>query len=104
MFSNALRRDPTTELFLPTPTHGIDMASNGFLDHLCEHATGIRYVFIVSMLSILVLLWSLTVVQTGTGTYYIALIQLGTFALLAVLSFVLMIACHRIDPPEKLEV
>lgn len=79
------------------------MASKKYLDHLCEHALGIRYVFIVSVLSILVLLGSLTMISSGTGTFYIAIIQLVTFVGLVGLSFALMVVCNRNDPPGQQE-
>lgn len=78
------------------------MASKKYIDHLCERETGIRYVFIISLLSIVLLMGSLTVVTPGTGTYYIAVIQLITFGALVVFSFGLMTYCHRREEQREL--
>lgn len=78
------------------------MASKTYIDHLCERETGIRYVFIISLLSIVLLMASLTVVTPGTGTYYIAIIQVITFGALVVFSFGLMTHCHRREEQREL--
>jgi hypothetical protein len=78
------------------------MSSKKYVDHLCERETGIRYVFIISLLSILLLMGSLTVVTPGTETYYIAVIQVITFGFLIVFSFGVMVYCHRREKQREL--
>lgn len=56
------------------------MDRDRFLDALCQFTRGLQVLFVVSLVSIIVLLLSLEVVESGTDTYFIIIIQIVSFA------------------------
>lgn len=68
---------------------------SGYLDALCQSARGLQILFVVSTVSIVVLLVSLQFVEPGSGTFVIALVQLVTFAGIFLLSVTTLVLCLR---------
>lgn len=66
-----------------------------FLDILCQSARGLQILFVVSLVSIVVLLASLQVVEPGSGTYVVAVVQLVSFAGVFVLTAIGLYLCVR---------
>lgn len=66
-----------------------------FLDTLCQSAKGLQILFVVSVVSIVVLLASLRTVEPGSDTYVIAVVQLVSFAGVFVLTGSALYLCVR---------
>lgn len=66
-----------------------------FLDHLCQSARRLQFLFVVSLVSVVVLLGSLTVVEPGSDTYVIAMVQLVSFAGVCLLTGTTLVLCMR---------
>lgn len=62
---------------------------------LCQSARGLQLLFVVSLVSIGVLLASLQVVDSGSATYIIAVVQLVSFAGLLALTGSALVVCVR---------
>ena len=73
-----------------------------YLDNVCTHETGLRYLFIVSLLSTLILSGAFALIDSGTATYYVTVVQIVTFAPLMVLSLVLLLACSRREDETRI--
>lgn len=71
------------------------MADPSFLDVLCDFRRHLRYLFMLSALSIVVLLASLAYVDPGSGGYVLAVVQLVSFGGILLLSVGGMVACGR---------
>lgn len=67
----------------------------GYLRRLCQSARGLQVLFTVSIVSIVVLLGSLTVVEPGSATYVIVLVQLVSFAGVFLLTGTTLLLCVR---------
>lgn len=65
------------------------------LNALCQSARGLQVLFVISLVSIGVLLASLRVVDPGSGTYIITVVQLVTFAGLFALTGTALAVCVR---------
>ena len=74
------------------------MTDTRFAEVLCDFRKHFRLLFMVSLLSIVVLVAALAYVEPGTATYVITMIQLVTFAGIGLLSGGLMVACARRNP------
>lgn len=66
-----------------------------FIDVLCDYKRQVTLLFMVSVLAIVVLSISMTVIEAGTATYVVTIIQLVSFGLVFVLSSALMVTCGR---------
>lgn len=73
-----------------------------YLDNVCTHETGLRYVFIVSLLSTLILSGAFALIDPGTATYYVTVLQLVTFVLLMALSLTLVLTCARREDESRI--
>lgn len=62
---------------------------------LRDYTTKMKYVLVISAVSILLLLLSLTAVEPGTSTHVLVLVQLATFVVLFVGMVVLLWVIHR---------
>ncbi|ESP87006.1 hypothetical protein [Candidatus Halobonum tyrrellensis] len=71
------------------------MADVSFVDVLCDFRRHLRYLFMISVLSIVVLLASLVYVDPGSGGYVLAVVQLVSFGVVLVLSGGGMVVCGR---------
>lgn len=71
------------------------MTNGSFLDVLCDFRKHFRLLFMVTLLSIGILLISLQYVEPGSGTYVITLVQLVTFGAIFLVSAGLMLLCGR---------
>ena len=71
------------------------MDRSGYLDVLCQSARGLQVLLVVSTVSTVVLLGSLGVVEPGSDTYVIAVVQLVTFVGIALLSGSALLLCVR---------
>lgn len=71
------------------------MANRSFIGVLCDFRRHIRFLFMITLLSIVVLLVSLAYVEPGSGAYVIALVQLVTFGVIFLLSSSVMLLCAR---------
>jgi hypothetical protein len=74
------------------------MTETRFTKVVCDFRKQFRLLFMISLLSIIVLVVSLAYIEAGTATYVVTVIQLVTFAAIGLLSGGLMIICARRDP------
>lgn len=75
---------------------------NRYLDNVCTHETGLRYVFIVSLLSTVILSAAFALIEPGTPTYYVTVLQLVTFVPLMALSLALLVLCSRREDEHQI--
>lgn len=71
------------------------MTDTHLLDTLRNYTVQMKYVFVLSGASIVLLSFSLAYVRPGTSTYTLAIFQLTTFVLLFVLMGSLLWLCSR---------
>lgn len=71
------------------------MADPSFLDVVCDFRRHLRYLFMISALSVVVLLASLAYVDPGSGGYVLAVVQLVSFGGILLLSAGGMVVCGR---------
>lgn len=71
------------------------MSETRLVEVLRDYTTQMKYVLVISAVSIVLLLASLTAVEPGTSTHVIALVQLATFVGLFVGTVVLLWMTHR---------
>lgn len=65
------------------------------IDALCRSARGLQFLFVVSVLSIGILLASLRVVDPGSATAVITVVQLVTFAVIFAITGTALAICVR---------
>ncbi|RRJ29443.1 hypothetical protein EIK79_12435 [Halocatena pleomorpha] len=69
------------------------MSEETFIDVLCRFRQQFRLLFMVSVLSVLILGTALTIIESGTGTYVITVLQLVTLVVIGSFSFGMMHHC-----------
>lgn len=65
------------------------------VDALCQSARGLQFLFVVSLVSIGVLLASLRVVDPGSATFVLAWVQLVTFVVILAVTGSALAICVR---------
>ncbi len=70
------------------------------LDHLCEFEAQFRALFGLCGIIFLLLLVSLSVVEPGSHTYVIVIIDLISIAMIGAASIVILIICERREQDE----
>lgn len=73
-----------------------------YLENVCLHETGLRYLFIVSLLSTVILSAAFTMIEAGTATYYVTTLQLITFVPLMGFSLALLLVCSRREAEDRI--
>lgn len=71
------------------------MSEETFSDVLCGFRHQFRLLFMVSVLSLVILGTALTLIESGTGTYVITVLQLVTFVVVGSFSLGMMVLCAR---------
>lgn len=71
------------------------MSEETFIDVLCRFRHQFRLIFMVSVLSVVILGTALTVIEGGTDTYVITVLQLLTLVIIGSFSFGMMVLCAR---------
>lgn len=71
------------------------MSDETFIDVLCRSHHQFRLLFMVSVLSVVILGTALMVIERGTGTYVITVLQLVTLIVIGSFSFGMMVLCTR---------
>lgn len=65
------------------------------LDRVCQHKTGIRMLFGFCITFVLLMLGSLSVVERGSGSYVIAVLNLVGLSIIAIVSGAVLLFCRN---------
>ncbi|WP_408960256.1 hypothetical protein [Natrinema sp. 74] len=71
------------------------MTEETLVGAFCRFRYQFRLLFMVSVLALIVLGAALPVIERGTGTFVITIVQLVSFAVIGALSFAMMVVCAR---------
>lgn len=65
------------------------------LDALCERARGWQLLFVVSLVTVIILLPSFRAVEPGSATYVVVVVQLVGFGIIGVLAGSVLYVCMQ---------